>query len=340
MAKNCINPKCGKEIPTSATFCSFCGAQQVDNKNLTEEEKMRKELNEMQETISLLKKALADAQQNNDTSTEHVQKNEGLQKQLIDMQKKYDILQDLIKRGSIKKDPKPFPTTILVVGLALLLVVGSFVGYFGFYKPYAFDRDAERYYTYVNSTVLRSSEQAGVDYNKLGSMPYGAELIMYNKGNDWSEVKWKNIQNNRAIKGYISTALILSAEDFNILNNLFGDKDSKDIINTGKCRIALLNYFKTNNLNGWKVYSKQKDAKYNTIYYPKIVNPNSKFTDFAVIIKNDSTNVRKCLLFNFDDDETPHLAYEEQAPLMGDIVSITRDFNSTFNTYNYRITYR
>jgi len=64
MAKQCINPTCEKEIPGKATFCSFCGTQQVGNENLSEEEKMRKEMSEMQETIVLLKKALADTQQN------------------------------------------------------------------------------------------------------------------------------------------------------------------------------------------------------------------------------------------------------------------------------------
>lgn len=61
MAKNCINPKCEKEIPSSATFCSFCGTQQVDNGNLSEEEKLHKGLAEAGETIKILKKSLADA---------------------------------------------------------------------------------------------------------------------------------------------------------------------------------------------------------------------------------------------------------------------------------------
>jgi len=73
MAKNCINPQCGKEIPSNALFCSYCGTQQVENEKLSEEEKLRKELSEMHQTAQLLKKALADAQQNNNSSADNIQ---------------------------------------------------------------------------------------------------------------------------------------------------------------------------------------------------------------------------------------------------------------------------
>jgi hypothetical protein len=88
MAKNCINPGCGKEIPSSATSCPFCGAQQVEDVQLSEEEKLRKEMSEMQKTMTLLKKALANAQQNSDSSAEKEQQIAKLQKQLADMQSK------------------------------------------------------------------------------------------------------------------------------------------------------------------------------------------------------------------------------------------------------------
>jgi len=258
MAKICTNPKCEKEIPSSATFCSFCGTQQVENENLSEKERMRKEMSEMQETIALLKKALTDAQKNCGTSKESLQAVEGLQKQLDEMQKKQD---------SLKPKPpvavnKSAPTNVLVVALLLLLAVGGLIGYFSFYQPYAFDRDAERYYTFANSTYLRSSQQVGVEYNILGSLPYGTELIMYNKGYEWSEVKWKNTQNGESKKGYISSGFILSQSDFEFLNSIWGENESKEIINTSKCRIAILNYLKDNGYSdSWQVFSKAKDTK-------------------------------------------------------------------------------
>jgi uncharacterized membrane protein YhaH (DUF805 family) len=88
MAKICINQNCKKEIPSSATFCSFCGTQQVEDIQLSEEEKLRKEMSEMQETITLLKKALVDAQQNSNPSAEKEQKIAKLQTQLEAVEEK------------------------------------------------------------------------------------------------------------------------------------------------------------------------------------------------------------------------------------------------------------
>jgi hypothetical protein len=241
-------------------------------------------------------------------------------------------------RPEYKKNKKSFPGTILIVGILLLLCVGGAIGYYQYYLPYVTDRDAPRYYTYAaTNTFLRSSQMSGVDYNILVKIPYGSELIVYNNKSEWSEVKWNTT------KGFISSPLILPKRDFYLLNSIWGDIDSREIINTVKCRMALLGYFKSNGYYGvideqirqevftvdsitpdlvWQVFSKQKDSKTNTTYYKRVTDKNSKFTDFAIIIKNPNTSERKCLLFSFSEDETPHLEYEEYAPATGDIVSI------------------
>jgi len=100
MAKNCINPQCEKELPSNAHFCSYCGTQQVENENLSEEEKLRKELTEMHQTTQLLKKALADAQQNSDSSAISLQTIEELQNQL-------DTLKNTEKSTIIKYEAAP-----------------------------------------------------------------------------------------------------------------------------------------------------------------------------------------------------------------------------------------
>ena len=67
MAKICINSKCKKEIPSSATYCPHCSRQQVENENLSEEEKLRKEVIEAEKEIERLKNSL-------DLAQEHIKK--------------------------------------------------------------------------------------------------------------------------------------------------------------------------------------------------------------------------------------------------------------------------
>jgi ribosome-binding ATPase YchF (GTP1/OBG family) len=125
MAKNCINPICKKEIPSSATFCSYCGAQQVEDIQLSEEEKLRKEISEMQKTIALLKKALADAQQNNDSSVENLQTIANLQKKLTEVEGK----EKKTTEKNTMPNPKPKKNWIwfLLSGLFLILIDVVFV---------------------------------------------------------------------------------------------------------------------------------------------------------------------------------------------------------------------
>ncbi|MDR2146275.1 MAG: hypothetical protein LBE91_07450 [Tannerella sp.] len=95
MAKICINPNCEREIPSTAVFCSFCGTQQVENENLSEEEKLHKELSETGEMIELLEKSLADAhsQIENGTADEEIQ---GLKNKLMAEQANQTNLQNQI----------------------------------------------------------------------------------------------------------------------------------------------------------------------------------------------------------------------------------------------------
>jgi hypothetical protein len=95
MAKICINQNCEKEIPGSALYCTYCGTQQVADGELTEEEKLRKELCEAEETIKILKKSLADAHNKVEigASNERIQ---ALENQLANEQTKQKNLQNQI----------------------------------------------------------------------------------------------------------------------------------------------------------------------------------------------------------------------------------------------------
>lgn len=226
-------------------------------------------------------------------------------------------------------------TGILLIALGLS--VGGYFYYKSIYLPKKIDREAPRFYTFSHLTNMRSSQMAGVDYNKIASLPYGSELITYSHDGEWSSVK------NGDKKGFISSNLLLNKEDFYLLNSIFGDNDSRECVFTSKCRMALLNYFKNKDYigkmspellknvkpnfiadesNQWQVFCRNKAIKPNTVFYPRLFDKYSKFTDFAVLIKNIQTGDRKILIFTFNDDESPSLFYENDAPPEGYIKNI------------------
>lgn len=238
--------------------------------------------------------------------------------------------------------------TLVGVIVGLLVLAGAVGGYFYYnntYLPEKIDREAPRYYTFANSVVLRSSKSSGADFNKVASLPYGSELITYQHDPEWSQVKVNSVSaDGKKPQGYVASPFIMNKNDFYLFNSIWGDVDSKEVIATSKCRIALLNYFKErgyigkitnemlneagihikpNSENQWQVFSKPANSKYNNEYFKRLYDKDSKFTDFAVIIQNISTNERRLLYFYFDDDETPHLAAELNAPYTGSIKKIT-----------------
>lgn len=236
----------------------------------------------------------------------------------------------------------------VIVLLALIICgVGGYLYYDNVYLPEKIDREAPRYYSMANVIVLRSSRSAGADFNKVASLPYGTELITYEIDSEWARVK-VNSSNGEKQEGFVASAYILNKADFFLMNSIFGNQDSKETIITTKCRIALLNYFKErqyigkiddqvrvdaglttvpNGENQWQVFTKPKDSKPNSVFFKRLYNKDSQFTDFAVIITNSVTGVKKLLYFYFDEDETPHLLTEQEAPSQGYIVDIKYEYD-------------
>lgn len=223
------------------------------------------------------------------------------------------------KIRSIEHENKQKKTNNLIISCCVLGII-LFAVYYFFYIPYATDRDAPRYYTFTNLN-LRSSEVGEVEYNLLDLLPYGSELITYSVGDEWANVK------AHGKKGVVSSSLILPSEDFHLLNSIWGNSDAKECVATAKCRLALLDYFKRANLNGgteWQLYTQKKDSKPNTVFYPRVYDKKSKFTDFAFLVKNNQTKKRMFVLYSFDDEtEEPVYRYDMEAPEEGYISGVT-----------------
>ena len=242
--------------------------------------------------------------------------------------------------------PPPFPWKQVVVACVLILSIGGGFFYNYWYKPYLEDKNAKRYYSYVNM-MMRSSQMSGVEYNVVQKLPYGTELLVYTKNTESGE--WAYAKANDQ-KGYVGSQYILSKRNFYELNGIFADIDSRDAAETAKCRMALLKYFqdtisrnimgridpaiqqeiygKQKNKEIWQIFTRPKDIKPNAVAFARITDPNSKFTDFGCLIKNIATGKRKFLLFAFSETGEPRLVYETDAPDAGYIKSMSRSYNT------------
>lgn len=215
----------------------------------------------------------------------------------------------------------------------ILLLIAGYLGYQFWYKDYAKDNAAPHSYVFATNLFLRSSKEANVDNNQLGMIPYGTELVVYSDDGEWAYVK------ANGEKGYVASDYLLNAEDFALLNGVWGNEDAKEVVETSRCRLAILNYLKSNNLKtgetGWQLFAKQKEMKPNSVLFPSLNDGYGNYAKFAFILKNNVTGQRKLVLYAFEEDETPIFRYEEDAPESGNIKSVA------YTKWNdqYRVTY-
>ena len=206
-------------------------------------------------------------------------------------------------------------------GIGVVVLAGLVLGYFLWYVPYAKDRDALRTYVVADNLFFRSSKVAGVEYNVLSQLHYGAELITYSQDAEWAEVKADDTE------GFVSSDYLLEWEDFKLLNDVWGSADAKAYIESTKCRLALVDYCKRNQLltgsEAWQLHTLQKDVKPNNVLFPRLENGYDKFTEFAFILKHNLTKERRLAIYSFDEEtEEPIFLYEENAPEDGQIRQI------------------
>ena len=112
MAKLC--PQCQKENPSAANVCMFCGTRLVENAEMDKVDALHKELNEAEDTIQLLKKAL-DVQLKKEKNEKENKKTE----EKVELSK---IEGKIINKPSINKQLVLF---MIVVGILIF-------GFFGY----------------------------------------------------------------------------------------------------------------------------------------------------------------------------------------------------------------
>lgn len=108
---------------------------------------------------------------------------------------------------------------------------------------------------------------------------------------------------------------------------------AKECVESSKCRLAILDYFKRNHLqsgqNAWQFCTKPADQKPNMFFYPRIYNQYSKYTDFVFIICDNITDNRVLVCYSFDDvTEKPIFRFSTGAPQTGFIKNIVNKYGN------------
>lgn len=248
-----------------------------------------------------------------------------------------------------KTEKKKVPIGIIILIISLLFVasgVGIWFYYTNVYLPEKRDAEAPRYYVMAQNINMRSSPEFEADYNKIGSFPYGTEIIVYDSVKTGlkpylygkyapRDAKGKVIK-EKVVEGYLAYDYMATKADFFMLNSIFGNDDARKMLSESRYKKALLDYFKKNHYKGnisrdkmieyginpnatqsWQVFCRHEKATSNNVYRSRKYKKDSKYPDLAVIIKNINGYERRLLYFVFDDDETFRLLLQQPAPYSG-----------------------
>lgn len=240
--------------------------------------------------------------------------------------------EELRKKENANRRAKNNKRNIVITLISVVLII--ILGYHFWYKDYRIDKATPRTFVYATNLFLRSSKVADVDDNRLGTIPYGSELITYSNENGWAYVKVDGQ------KGYVSSDYLLDTADFLLLNSVWGNEEAKEVVSTAKYRLALLDYYKRAGLQGgteWQLYTKALGAKEDNVFYSRLFNKNSRFVDFAFLLKNNQTGERRFVLYSFDNEtEQPIFCHAIEAPkdaFINDIICNKRSSNVRMTVY-------
>ena len=184
------------------------------------------------------------------------------------------------------------------------------------------------YYTFSNVN-LRSEPNVNDRSNVMELLPYGTAIHVISE-----EGKWKIVE-VLGKRGYIASSVLLSADDFNLLDSVWGNEEAKEIAKLSHMRLALLDYYKRKQYEPdgtWKLFGLSKDVGFNNV--AAVVRPYSVYPDFIFILKNTETNERKMVTYSFDNEtKKPIFVEEHSAPLNCYIIS------ASYNNGIYNVEY-
>lgn len=341
-------PECGRMVSPNAEECPSCGAPVKElygrQINSSEEEK--------EETQLGIEQSLPTTDTLVHTPEPSFEIEEQKESQDVEQDEQHVSPIETQSNAAQEKTEKKHRSWILILVIVGVLLLAGGVGFWFYrtnvYLPAKRDAEAARFYVLAESLKMRSSPEFDADYNKIGTYPYGTEILVYDSVKSGTEpyiygkyavkdVNGKMIK-DKCVEGYMSYYYMANKADFFLLNSIFGNEDARDMLSEVRYKRALLNYFKQHHYRGniscekmieygiypnntsverWQVFCHFKKAKSNNVYRSRKFRKDSKFTDLAVIIKNIDSGERRLLYFVFDDDESYRLLLEQPAPSSG-----------------------
>lgn len=205
--------------------------------------------------------------------------------------------------------------TIYGIAAAVVVIAVIILSYTFWYKPYAIERDAPRYYTFTNLN-LRTSQDSESKTNILTMLPYGTEVIAYEKDFLWARVK------ANGAKGFVSSRHLISKIQFALLDGVWGNEDAKKCLGATRYRLAVLDYLQRKGYSsgnrGWQIYANPYGSRLNTVVYPKMCLPENDFEDLVFIITDNLTRERRLVVYRFEN-ETEEPVFEKDVIIRGDL---------------------
>lgn len=206
-------------------------------------------------------------------------------------------------------------------GCLIFILIAALIGGGGAYLNHLYkDKDTVKKYVIAKDAAFRKTDKTGV-YDLIKYVPYGVEVKELSEDSGVANIKYDGK------KGYIKSDYLLDKFDFELLNGVWANEKTSDYIYPTKCKLAILDFLKVNNLptgeGGWRLEAEAFDRVPNNVLLCELTDGFDRYSEFAFILQNESTGKRMTAIYSFDNSGTPVLRHTEYAPSEGGLASIS-----------------
>ena len=186
----------------------------------------------------------------------------------------------------------------------------------------AADGNGETYYVFADELILRSSKVARSATNQRAILPYGTKVEVESVADGWADVRANGQE------GYVSPDYLLDEADFQLLEGVFFDADSRQVVEKTRERLALLDFLKRKGLKtgkGGAMLVGVKNDLYEDDVWKGLLKVNNWVTDcFAFVLTVEGQAERPLAVYNMSVDGKPELLYETTTTKEGALWEVRR----------------